>query len=286
MEIILIPFIFAAIFVAFYIPGRVVLGEQKDLSRLGIFSVSIILGIILWGWQGYIFGFLQNRWLSYIYLLIFIIFFIKKKLYPVNLKFVNLKKNDRLDIFIIIVGVFGQCIQYIRNGQITTAGLYFTEKNLIDHTWHSALISELVLRFPPDVPGMFGERFTNYHFWFHLVTADMTRVFHIPLLQTQYLGMYILSPILLGLIGFSLASTLYKSILFRRLLLFFLFFSGDIFTLFNLLIKHQLNFNLTLGYLFENSTLFMDHPGTGIATIILLAGIYTIFIILILKIIH
>lgn len=278
MEIILIPFIFAAIFVAFYIPGRVVLGEQKNLSTLGIFSVSIILGIVLWGWQGYIFGFLQNRWLSYFYLLIFIIIFIKKKLYPVNLKFVNLKKSDRLDIFIIVVGVFGQCIQYIRNGQLTPSGLYFTEKNLIDHTWHSALISELVSRFPPDVPGMFGERFTNYHFWFHLVTADLTRVFHIPLLQTQYLGMYLLSPVLLGLMGYALASVLFKSILFRRLLLFFLFFSGDISTLFSLLIKHLLNFNLSLGYLFENSTLFMDHPGTGLATIILLAGIYTIFI--------
>lgn len=278
MEIFWIPLIWFALLLAFYIPGRVILGAFKSDTQLPVIPLSFIIGIVLWGWQGYLFGFLQIRWFSYIYLLIFIILFVKKKLFRTRLKFADLKKIDRLSIFIIIAGIIGQNIQYIRNGQLTPSGIYFTEKNLIDYTWHSALIRELVLRFPPDIPGMIGEKFTNYHFWFHLVTADLTRVFHIPLPQTQYWGIYILSSVLLGSIGYSLASALFKSRVFTRLLLFFLFFSGDVSAIFNLLIKHQLNFNLTLGYLFENSTLFMDHPGTGLATIILLAGIYIIFI--------
>src|ERR1035437_9481012 len=121
METILfiIYFIFAS-FLAFYIPGRIILGEQKNLSKIGFAAVSYILGIVLWAWQGYLFGFLQLRNLSYLYLLIFLGLFIFKKYYSFKIPKINLRKFDWLTIGIAIVGIFGQAIIHWRSGQVTS----------------------------------------------------------------------------------------------------------------------------------------------------------------------
>lgn len=280
MEFLWAPVIWIALIIAFYIPGKVILGSFKTDSYFTLTALSFILGLVLWGWQAYIFGFLHQRNFSYFYLFIFIFLFIKRGLYRINWKYSSFKNLNILGLIIIVIGVFGQIVQYLRNGQVTSLGLYFSDKNILDHSFHASLVNELIFRFPPFVPGMYGVDFTNYHFWYHLVTAELIRVFHIPLMQTQFLGMFILGPILLGLIGYSFASSVFKSIMFRNLFLFLLYFAGDICTLFNLFIRHQLNFSLTLGWLFENGTYFMDSPGAGFAVIIFLAGIYLIYLFL------
>src|ERR1035437_3735148 len=207
MEIILflIYFIFAS-FLAFYIPGRVILGEQKNLSALGIFAVSYVIGIVFWGWQGYLFGFLQLRNLSYLYLLVFLGLFIFRKYYSFKIPKANSKKFDWLTILMAVVGITAQIIPFMRNGQILNQGLFVSNNNAVDHVWHVTLVGELVRRFPPNEPGMYGIPLLNYHFWFNLVTADLIRVFHLPLFETQFIGMYTLVPILLALIVCALAT--------------------------------------------------------------------------------
>ena len=139
MEIILfIPFFIVASFLAFYIPGRVVIGQQKNLSRIGIFATSFILGIVLWGWQGYLFGFLQLRWLSYLYLLIFLVIFFKKKYYSFQIPEIKVRKWDFLTIFIAAVGIVAQVIPHFRSGEITPLGLFISDNNSLDHIWHGA----------------------------------------------------------------------------------------------------------------------------------------------------
>src|ERR1035437_5260964 len=148
METILfiIYFIFAS-FLAFYIPGRVVLGDQKNLSKIGFVAVSYILGIVLWAWQGYLFGFLQLRGLSSLYLLIFLGLFILKKYYSFKLPKASFKKFDWLTISIAVVGIFGQAVIHIRHGVMTLFGMSITDNNSIDHVWHATLVQEMVKRF-------------------------------------------------------------------------------------------------------------------------------------------
>jgi len=67
--------------------------------------------------------------------------------------------------------------------------VFITNNNSPDQVWHAALVEELLKRFPPFEPGMFGIYLNNYHFWFNLVTADLIRVFHLPLFQTTFIGM-------------------------------------------------------------------------------------------------
>jgi len=276
MEIItFIPLFIVAIFLAFYIPGRVILGTQDKLSKLGIVAVSIILGIILWGWQGYLLGFLNLRFLSYLYLLVFLIIFIKKKYFFFKVPKISLKKIDLIAVLISAVGIFGQITPFIKTGLISQNGLFISVYNSCDHIWHGALAGELAARFPPNEPGLSGVLLTNYNFWFHLVTGELSRVFHLPLLSVQFAGLYPMASILLAVIGYVFAVNLYNSKLFTRLFLFFLFFSGDaIGWLFSLLNK-SLILNLSLG--FDDATKFMDTPGYGFSVIIVLAAFYIFF---------
>jgi hypothetical protein len=271
-----VPLFIIAIFLAFYVPGKVVIGSQEKLSSIGSFTVSFILGIILWAWQGYLFGFLHLRWLSYIYLLIFLVLFLKKKYFYFKLPGFKFKNIDLFTILIIIVGIFGQTFQFIRNGQMTASGLFISNNNSVDQVWHLTLVEELVKRFPPFEPGMFGVQLFNYHFWFNLSTAELIRVFHLPIFQTQFNGMYVVGSVLLGLIVFAFVNAIYKSKTFLRLFLFFVYFSGDIVGWFMVFLKNR--FDLDAGWLFENGTTFMDSPGRGFGTIISLAGLYLLFV--------
>src|SRR5579862_9354964 len=63
-----IYFILAA-FLAFYIPGNLILKKLK-LTSFQEAILSVLVGVNFWAWQGFIFGYLQQRWLSYIYLLV------------------------------------------------------------------------------------------------------------------------------------------------------------------------------------------------------------------------
>ena len=267
-------FIFAS-FLAFYIPGKVVLGSPKNLPRIAVFAVSFILGIALWGWQGYIFGFLQLRNLSYLYLLVFFLLFLRKKYYLFKIPQIKLRKFDWIMILMFTVGIIAQTFQFIRNGQVTLQGIFLSNNNISDHIWHATVTQELVRRFPPNEPGMYGIPLLNYHFWFNLITADIIRVFHLPLFQTQFIGMYILGPILFALIVYSLATAIYNSKLFLRLVIFFLFFAGDATGWLMLLLHHRLE--LHTGWLFEDGTKLIDSPGRGFAILIAFAAFYLLF---------
>jgi len=273
METVLFLLYFAiAAFLAFYVPGKVILAKQKNLSNLGEFVVSIILGIVLWGWQGYIFGFLNLRFLSYVYLLIFLAIFIKQKYFSFKFKNIHFRNIDWVVVVMATVGIVGQIIPFIRNGQMTSSGLFISNNNNIDHIWHVSLVEELVRHFPPNEPAMFGVLLTNYHFWFHLVTAELVRVFHLPIFQTQFIGMYGLGPILLALITYVLGKAIYDQKLFLRVFFFFIFFSGNFSQQLMLLLTHRLDFSV--GWVFEDATKLMDAPGCGMAMLIVFSAIY------------
>jgi hypothetical protein len=92
---------------------------------------------------------------------------------------------------------------------------------------------------------MAGIGLKDYHYWFNLLTADLIRVFHLDPLQTQFIGMYILCAILLGIISYSFANYIYPSKTFTRLFIFLLFFSGDVAGWYLLLLKGTFNLNLS-----------------------------------------
>jgi len=55
----LAPLFILAVFIALYIPGHLALHKIK-LTLFQNIVISTILGMVLWGWQGFIFGFLYG----------------------------------------------------------------------------------------------------------------------------------------------------------------------------------------------------------------------------------
>src|SRR5690348_16753981 len=72
-----------AIWLAFFIPGSVLLKKQK-LYVLTHIVVSFGVGMVLWGLQCLVFGYLHIRWASYIYLAIFLAIWLKNS-YPFHI---------------------------------------------------------------------------------------------------------------------------------------------------------------------------------------------------------
>lgn len=268
-------FIILAIIIAFYIPGRVVFGKNKSSNGIATVACSMIIGLVLWGWQGYIFGYLQMRFLSYIYLFIFILLFIYKKYYVINLN--KLKEFDFPAIFLIILGFFALSYPYFKTGLITEKGIYFPPFSYAtDHIGHTSLINEMVKRFPPFEPGMYGILVTNYHYWFNLITAELIRVFHLPLFQAQYIGMYIFGSLMLGVTAYVFSTSITKSKNFVRWLLFLLYFGGDASYWLSFITNRVFDFEIPS--VIDYSALFMDNPPRAFSIIILFVALYLLFV--------
>src|SRR4051812_28048369 len=56
-----------SIFLSFFIPGDIVV-QKIRLPFLHRIIVSFIVGMVFWGLQGFLFGHLGVRWMSYVYL--------------------------------------------------------------------------------------------------------------------------------------------------------------------------------------------------------------------------
>jgi hypothetical protein len=268
--------IFCSFIVAFYIPGRVLLADASITKLRVSHALSVVVGAVFWAWQAYIFAVMGMRNLSYGYLLVFIIIFIKKGYFkkPTR-KIFTISSFDPIALTLIIVGVIAQTFPYLRMGIKVPEGIIIAAHNPDDHIWHAGLIRELISRFPAHEPGMSGVLLKDYHYWFNLLTAELIRVFHLPALQTQFIGMYVLAAVLLGIISYSFAHYLYPSKLFTRLFIFFLFFSGDIAGWY-MLVLHKA-FTMNLSSLINNGTKFLDSPAFALSIITTFTGLYLLF---------
>lgn len=266
----------ASFILAFYIPGKVLLGDALITKLKVSHALAFVVGAVFWAWQAYILGMLNLRFLSYAYLLIFLFYFVRQGLYKgISFKSFKLRAVDPVILVLVGIGVFIQTFPYVRTGLKSVEGIIIAAHNTSDHIWHAGLIQEIIYRFPANEPGMAGVPLKDYHYWFNLLTADLIRVFHLPPLQTQFIGMYILSAILLGIIAYSFANYIYPSKLFTRLFIFLLFFSGDIAGWYMLVFHHT--FNMNLSSLINNGTKFLDSPAFALSIITAFTGMFLLF---------
>ena len=265
-----------AIFIAFYIPGRVLLGQQKIKHKKALPIIAIIVGIVLWALQGYLLGLIQLRWLTYLYLLIFLGIFIFKKYYKeIKFSLPSFKKIDFIIVVIAILGVGAQILPFLQMGQQTQQGVMLMNINSIDHFWHAGIVRELVDHFPPQEPGMSGILLKDYHYWFNLITADLIRIFHFPPLFVQFLGMYTLASVLLVFVMYYFVKLIYDNRFFIRLFLFFIFFCGDATIWIITFLQHQII--LSLPSLINNGTKFVDSPGFAYSILVGFTAFYLLF---------
>lgn len=266
-----------AVFIAFYIPGSFFLAS-KNKSSLVNFTLSVLIGLVLWGWQEFVFGYISLRDLTYFYLVFgAVVWTFKvrpKKLtsFWVFIKNLSLKEVDWRLFCLVFLGVFIQAFAVWSNGVYSQQkGLFFIGGNLEDNLWHASLTYEMARRFPPFGPGLSGVLMRNYHYWSNLVIAGFVRVFKLPLFPTQFQFFPLLISFLLGMVTISLGKILNFGKNITRLFVFFNYFGGDLIYLFLIFLR-------SIPELFVMSSLedgakFFHNPPRAFSFVIALGGI-------------
>lgn len=218
------------IFISFYIPGSILLSLIKIHTGSLKFVLSQVIGIVLWGFQGYILGYLNLRVGTYLYCVAAVVFFILNyKKYIEEIKEVAGYFNRKVitpSVF-IIVGVICQMIPIFGSGIKYPDGIKFFGNNAADGVMHLAYIRSIANHFPPLEPGFSGLLIHNYHYWGDLVEADIARIWSFPIIHLffQFFPFYI--SILIGIVSFLLVREWGGS---RKMALWFLlllYFASD-----------------------------------------------------------
>lgn len=235
---------FIATILAFSLPGNLFI-KRLNLPFWQNYTLSTSLGIVWWALTGFLFGQLQTRFLSYVYLFIVFLVWIRGNHSFINIDTIRKIKKVHIDYLFVglaVISIFVQLLSTWYNGFSTDGGLYFCcGEN--DALFHIALTDHLVSNFPPQEPGMSGVFLENYHFLTNLVMADLIRVFHLPVLTIAYPYMTLFITVFFYLSLYTFGSIALGKRDYTALLIFFAFFSGDILYLLGLFLGKNLNFD-------------------------------------------
>lgn len=258
------------VFIAFFIPGDIFL-KKYSFSFLQRFVLGTCLGMVMWGWQGYIFGYLNMRWMSYVYLMVFFLLWVK----PVTFNIKKIPKNILKNIYfpfvlIVLIGSLVQLSSVWFAGINRNNVIYFNSYSIPDNIWYIELTNEVIGRVPPFEPGMSGKIIENYHYWSNLVMAETVRVFRLPLIPTVSQYFPLLLSIFLGLtiVIFGQILSLKKSL--TLWILFFVYFGGDFVNAIQVLFTGKVDFSQQS---MEDGAKFLANPPRAFALVLFFAGL-------------
>lgn len=220
---------FLIVFVSFYIPGRILLTKLRIKNGFLGTILATPIGITLWGFQALIFGYLNIRFLTYLYIAVSVIYFLvnftsfKKEAVSV-LELLN--KNKAISL-IIVLGSIAQLVAIFPSGLMYYDGIKFFGNNSADGVMHIAYIRSIVSYFPPQEPGFSGHIIRNYHYWGDMVMADLVRIFRLPIINLFFQYFPLLLSVLTGVIAYLLARVWGGSKKMAFFFVFLLYFASD-----------------------------------------------------------
>lgn len=245
---------------AFIVPGTLLVYPLK-LSSFETLTLGSGLGVALWAVQGFVFGLIGLRQLTYVYLLIFLIIWI----YTVTRKRKQLKRYlsslfclDPFSYLLVILGSILALSAVWFMGVQVQDGLFFCCRGVPDAIFHLSLTNELIHHFPPYEPGMDGVFVKNYHYLSNLVVADISRIFKLNFVQVQFRYMNLFLTFIFGFSAFVFAQLIGLKKNFARWLVVLFFGSGDI--LYILLFLRGKGFDFGTTILDDATKLFAGPP--------------------------
>ncbi|MEP7167017.1 MAG: hypothetical protein ABI758_03510 [Candidatus Woesebacteria bacterium] len=170
--------------VCFFLPGILVVRALRLKSSSSLqFLLAMVVGIALFGTQGYIFGWIGMRSLTFVYLFFVCIvsfihrFFIFSFLQKCK---AELQSTSKSVVIIICLGVVLQSLQMFGNGLPIAGGTRFWRANSYDGVYHLGLIESMKRTFPPQEPSSSGQPVINYHYWSDFIISEQSLVFKTP----------------------------------------------------------------------------------------------------------
>ncbi len=262
-------------FFSCYLPGAWWIRKLK-LSAWEHLLLSAVLGIILWGVQGYVFGYLHLRWLSFVYTGFFMwaswpqLASEKKHLATIINRFRHIKGADWPVLAMLAVGMSIQLLQVVGSGLRYDQGVAFFRVNAHDGVLHLSFIEALIRQFPPAQPGAIGFPISNYHYWSDLVMAELARVWSLPVSHSFFQFWPVILTTLTGLAVYLVVRNLGGSKAAAWWSLFFFYFGTDALYLLALVFIHRWGFELSA--IDNGATQFLNMPHS-FAKLIFLTGL-------------
>lgn len=244
-------------------------------DKLILMVMAWAVGMALWGVQGYVFGYLKIRWVTYGYAGMSIWYLIRnfQSILAELREAIRIVLKDKIFLLILGLGVGLALICIFPSGLPSKDGVWVFDINQQDGMYHLAQVRSIARQFPPMEPGMAGVRVTNYHYWSDLVLAEIVRIIPIPLTNLYYQYFPLLVALLSGVVVYCLGKEWGKE-KGGRLSVFFYFFSGEAAYLLIFLIQKRLTFGMQ--QLDNGATLFTNMP-RAVAQLILIAGILAVW---------
>lgn len=269
-------YFWASVTLAWYVPGSVLV-RRLGLSTLPHITLSFLVGLVAWSWQGELFGLLHIRWATYgyVFLLAGLYFFQRGRMKKLH-KFTHFNATI---VTVLLVG-FGVALQQIPvwyTAIRTVDGLSFCCTLPINPVGQLAITNEIIRKIPPDQPGLSGQPLTNYHHWLNIAVAELVRVFRLPLLYTSSQYVPLFTSIFLGLSAIILSSLLGLSVRFVHWFLFFLYFGTDLGFIAPLVFGKGINF--LMPSLLSGGT-FLFNPQTAISIVLLFCAYALLLLVL------
>ncbi len=261
-----------AIFISFYIPGKFLV-KKLHVSSFQSIVISLIVGTVMWSFQGFIFGYLNLRILTYLYIGVFLFFELKNVTKESIFKSIKNFRKIKVDKIILLTLVFGIIIQLSTIwffGLKNDNGLILCCGDASDNLYHISLTNQLIQKIPPFEPGMFGVTVQNYHYFSNLVIAELSRVFNLPLLYTQFQYSSLFISMMLGLSALTFAQLLGIGKNYSRWLLFFLYFGGDLVYLVLSGLTGKINFSMSS---LEDGAKLLANPPRAFSMVIFFVGL-------------
>lgn len=156
------------------IPGFLLINKifDEEKSFWKIFALSSTLGFVISTLLFYLVSILKIRQAIFIYIVLCLIFFIKryKNMLPSLIKSLNQRINLPI-LGVIAAGTIFQQLAVFKSGLVFPFGIGFWGPNTHDGIWHISLINQLVKGVPVENPVFAGEILKNYHFMYDLLIA-------------------------------------------------------------------------------------------------------------------
>jgi len=243
--------IYFGLFIVFLLIS-IVLGQTilkvaklKDLPNGLTLLLSLTLGILLWLFTSYLFGYLKIRVVSFLFVIIGIFLLYKQRLEIINYIKRFFKKLIKTDLVFLVITVIGTTLQVFvvaLSGLRTSDGVVFHSLNGVDGIMHLAFSDFLKTYFPPIEPGMSGTYLTNYHYWVDFLNAEVSRIFFIPTIHLNFQFFPLLISIGMALAIYYLVSLLGGGTNQQRWALFLHFFAGNATHFFSFLLHGEPRF--------------------------------------------
>lgn len=186
--------------------------SKKDRPFLEQIFLAQVTGAVLLTVMFYILSLLNLRLLIFIYILFFVFWFLRLKLFYL----IKMKIPKTVDIFdlaavlLTATGVIFQNIPVFKSGLIFPFGMGFWGPNTHDGVWHISLTAQLIKGLPVQNPVLAETVLKNYHFFYDLLVAGTVFFTKIPIPDLIFRFYPILFSILLGIGTYYLTFNLFK----------------------------------------------------------------------------